>query len=282
MTVESMTTAPRTTEPRIRVLVVDDEPLARENLRIRLRGVEDLALVGECANGREALERIASERPEVVFLDVQMPDLDGFEVIERIPPELQPVIVFVTAYDQYALEAFRVHALDYLLKPFDDERLAEALQACRERVREGRRAQGADEAVYQLAGDTPARAPAPPGATLETGRALPDRLVIRARGRVFFIKTDAVDWVEANGDYARLHSGERSYLVRRTMNEMESRLDPRLFVRISRSSIVQLDRIRDLVPAARGEYRVRLTTGPELKLTRGYREKLESRLADRL
>ncbi len=258
----------------IRALIVDDEPLARENLRIRLRAVSDFELAGECANGGEALRAIDQHRPDVVFLDIQMPDMNGFEVVERTPPEMLPVVVFVTAYDHYALEAFRIHALDYLLKPFDDERFAEALDACRARVEQGRRAQRAGEAVYQLTGVAPG--PARPAA------AQPDRMVIKARGRVFFVKTSAIEWVEANGDYARLHSAERSYLLRRTMNEMEARLDPRLFVRVSRSAIVNLDQVRDLVPVARGEFRVRLLTGAEIKLTRNYREKLEARLGDRL
>jgi len=262
---------------KIRALIVDDEPLARENLRIRLRDVPDFEIAGECANGGEALRGIEQHRPDVVFLDIQMPDVSGFEVIERTPPEILPVIVFVTAYDHYALEAFRIHALDYLLKPFDDERFAEALAACRARVEEGRRAQRTGEEVYQLSGTRPGGRPDAP-----SGAGRPDRIVIKARGRVFFLKTSAIEWVEANGDYARLHSGERSYLLRRTMGEMESRLDPGIFVRVSRSAIVNLDRIQDLVPIARGEYRVRLVTGAEIKLTRGYREKIEARLGDRL
>jgi two-component system LytT family response regulator len=278
----------------IRALIVDDEPLARENLRIRLRDVTDFEIAGECANGGEALRAIERHRPDVVFLDIQMPDLSGFEVIERLAPEILPVIIFVTAYDQYALEAFRIHALDYLLKPFDDERFTEALAACRCRVEEGRRAQRAGEAVYQLSGGVTAGAGAPgttSGAAAlrvpggfggRPGAGQAERIVIKARGRVFFLKTSAIEWVEANGDYARLHSGERSYLLRRTMTEMEERLDPRTFIRVSRSAIVNLDQIRDLVPIARGEYRVRLLTGAEIKLTRNYREKLEGRLGDRL
>lgn len=276
----------------IRALIVDDEPLARENLRIRLGPVPDFAIAGEAGNGGEALRAIDLHRPDVVFLDIQMPDMNGFEVVERTPPESLPVIVFVTAYDHYALEAFRIHALDYLLKPFDDERLAEALEACRARVEEGRRAQRAGEAVYQLAGAAPGSTDSPlpgaPGGLVRDAAAAraaatqPDRIVIKARGRVFFLKLSAIEWVEANGDYARLHSGERSYLLRRTMNEMEARLDPQVFTRVSRSAIVNLDQVRDLVPIARGEYRVRLVTGAEIKLTRNYREKLEARLGDRL
>ncbi len=265
---------------KIRALIVDDEPLARENLRIRLRGVFDFEVVGECANGDEAVAGVARHRPDVLFLDIQMPDLSGFEVIERLPVEILPVIVFVTAYDQYALEAFRVHALDYLLKPFEDDRLAAALQTCRERIAQMRRARRTGEPIYQLSGAGAAEGVRIPGRA--PAGDLPERLVIKARGRVFFIKAADIDWVEANGDYARLHCGERSYLLRRTMGQMEERLNPRLFVRVSRSAIVNLDRVRDLMPVARAEFIVRLTTGAEIKLTRTYREKLEALLGDRL
>lgn len=263
----------------IRTLVVDDEPLARENLRIRLRDLPDFDIVGECANGVDALAQIAKLEPELLFIDIRMPDLDGFEVLEQVPDCTMPVIVFVTAYDRYALEAFRVHALDYLLKPFDDDRFAETLRLARERIGEVRRAAaGKDEPLYQLAGR--------PG----TGQA-PDRrerspcsgrLVIKARGRVFFLKVAAIDWVEANGDYSCLHAGSRSYLLRRTMQEMETRLDALGFVRVSRRAIVNLDRIRELLPAARGEFLIRLDCGQEVKLTRGYRTRLEESLGDQL
>jgi len=263
----------------IRTLIVDDEPLARENLRIRLRDVPDFEVVGECANGRDAIAAIGEHRPDLVFLDIRMPDMDGFAVLEGVEPELQPVVVFVTAYDRYALEAFRVHALDYLLKPFDEERFAETLEACRQRVAEVRR-RGAEAVRPEHEGapgegEVPAHDPARRNPYLE-------RLVIKSRGRVFFMRIDALDWIEACGDYVSLHAGEKSWLLRRTMNEMEARLDPRAFARVSRSAIVQLDRVQELVPTARGEHIVRLANGRELKLTRLYREKLEALLGDRL
>ena len=265
----------------IRTLIVDDEPLARENLRIRLREVPGFEVVGECGNGRDAIAAIAQGRPDLLFLDIRMPDMDGFAVLERIEPENQPVVVFVTAYDRYALEAFRVHALDYLLKPFDEERFAETLESCRQRVAEVRRldrgivaGRGADPAV-------PAEG-ALPAPDLSRANPFLDRLVIKDRGRVFFLRIGSLDWIEACGDYVSLHAGERSWLLRRTMNEMEVRLDPRAFARINRSAIVHLDRVQELVPATRGEHLVRLTGGRELKLTRLYREKLERLLGDRL
>jgi two-component system LytT family response regulator len=270
----------------IRTLIVDDETLARENLRLRLRGIDDFVIVGECANGREAVGAIAGMRPELVFLDIRMPDLDGFAVIERLEPESLPAIVFITAFDRYAIEAFRVHALDYLLKPIEEERFAETLQACRQRVAEMRRSGSgggtgdetphddrmrAAETLFQLSGAAPAAADP-----------LFDRLVIKSGGRVFFLRITTVDWIEAYGDYVRLHVGTQSYLLRRTMNEMETRLPARDFARTNRSAIVNLDRVKDLEPASRGELLVRLTTGRELKLTRIYREKLELLLGDRL
>jgi two-component system LytT family response regulator len=298
----------------IRTLIVDDETLARENLRLRLRGIDDFVIVGECANGREAIGAIAGMRPELVFLDVRMPDLDGFAVIERLEPENLPAIVFITAFDRYAIEAFRVHALDYLLKPIEEERFAETLQACRQRVAEMRRlgsgGETAGEAtrgdrarrterLFQLSGATSPSGDAqdgtaapPVGAARSDAPAvhagqvaadpLFDRLVIKSGGRVFFLRITTVDWIEAYGDYVRLHVGAQSYLLRRTMNEMEARLPARDFARTSRSAIVNLDRVKDLEPESRGELLVRLTTGRELKLTRIYREKLELLLGDRL
>jgi two-component system, LytTR family, response regulator len=263
----------------IRTLIVDDEPLARENLRIRLREFPDFEVIGECATGREAVGAVTAQRPDLVFLDIRMPDMDGFGVLERIDPDISPVVVFVTAYDRFALEAFRFHALDYLLKPFDEERFADTLQACRQRVAEMRLASREPAAA--------AGAPAEGDAQLRAsgaGRDNPylDRLVIKSHGRVFFLKTAALDWVEAYGDYVCLHSGEKTWLLRRTMHELEAGLAPRAFARISRSAIVNLDRIQELLPADRGEHLVRLADGRELKLTRTYREKLETLLGDRL
>jgi two-component system LytT family response regulator len=263
----------------IRTLIVDDEPLARENLRIRLRDVPDFEIVGECGTGREAVGAVAALRPDVVFLDIRMPDMDGFTVLEKLDPRIQPVIVFVTAYDRYAIEAFRVHALDYVLKPFDEERFAEALQACRQRMAELRRLER--ESAERAPGAAPA---AVEWAWPDVARGNPylDRLVIKSRGRVFFMKIDSLDWVEACGDYVSLHAGDKSWLLRRTMNEMEARLESRGFSRVSRSAIVNLDRVREVLPASRGEHIVRLAGGRELKLTRRYREKLEKLLGDRL
>jgi len=274
--------------PPIRTLVVDDERLARENLVIRLREVGDFDVVGECEGGLAALEAIDTDRPELVFLDIRMPDLGGFELLERIAPERMPVVVFVTAYDHYALEAFRVHALDYLLKPFDDERFAETLALCRRRVAAARREMVSPHHAYRLeigtGGATAQPSPAVPTAPAAPAAFAPccERLIVKGRGRVFFIRTDQVEWVAADGDYVRLHVAGQAYLLRRTMQEMEARLDPRHFARVSRSAIVNLDRVRELTPLARGEYRIHLRGGSTVKLTRTYRTALERHLGDRL
>lgn len=260
----------------IRTLLVDDEPLARENLRLRLRDAPDFEVVGECGTGREAVAAVAALRPELMFLDIHMPDMDGLSVVDLLDPDTLPVVVFVTAYDRHALEAFRVHALDYLLKPFERGRFRQALDACRRRVSEVRE-------LARVGGrpDAPREAHLAPGP--RGGADAPaDRLVVKSLGRVFFVATAAVDWIEANADYVSLHVGERSWLLRSTMAEMEARLDPRRFARVSRSAIVNLDRVRELRPAARGERLLRLTTGRELKLTRPHRHRLEARLRARL
>jgi two-component system, LytTR family, response regulator len=265
----------------IRAIIVDDEPLARENLTIRLQANDEFIIVGECANGQEAIDMIQAEKPDLVFLDIQMPDRNGFDVLEEIDPDIMPVVVFVTAYDRYALDAFRVHALDYLLKPFDDDRFAETLQYARETVAEIRKNQSeADSVTAPIAQDQPGELAGRDGR--QDGGKYWDRLIIKMRGRVFFLKTDNVEWIEAHGDYARLYSGSKNYLIRKTMNEMEQRLDPSCFARISRSSIIHLDRVVELKPISRGEFMIRLLSGSEMKLTRTYREKLEKLLGDRL
>jgi two-component system, LytTR family, response regulator len=263
----------------IRTLIVDDERLARRNLRIRLREVPDFEVVGEGATGREAIAAVTREHPEVLFLDIRMPDMDGFAVLEQIEPDILPVVIFVTAFDRFAMEAFRVHALDYLLKPFEDDRFAETLQTCRRRVAELRaltqESAARDHASETVSAGFPRPGEAPRNPYL-------DRLVIKSQGRVFFMKIVSLDWVEAFGNYVSIHAGDKSWLLRRTMQDMEDSLDPRVFCRVSRSAIVNVDRVRELVPIARGEHLVSLVSGRELKLTRGYRGKLEALLGDKL
>ena len=251
---------------KIRTLVVDDEPLARERLTSLLSAEQDIEVVGQCRDGEEAVTAIVDHSPDLVFLDVQMPAMNGFEVIDAVGPERMPLVIFVTAYDQHALRAFQVRALDYVLKPFDRERFQEALQRARAHIQRdetgdlGRRLLAL---VKDLRRDQPKT----------------DRLVVKSGGRLFFLRADEIDWIEAAGNYVRLHVGTTSHLLRETMNAIEGRLDPEKFFRIHRSRIVNMERIQEMQPWLNGEYAVVLRTGTRLTLSRGYREKLQERLA---
>jgi len=244
---------------------VDDEPLARERLASLLAGEPDIEIVGQCRDGEEAVTAIHDHSPDLVFLDVQMPHMNGFEVIEAVGVERMPLVIFVTAYDQHALRAFQVKALDYLLKPFDKERLTDALQRARKQIEReetgdlGRRLMAL---VKDLRKDQPRS----------------DRLVVKSGGRLFFLRADEIDWIEAAGNYVRLHVGTTSHLLRETMNAIEARLDPEKFFRIHRCRIVNMERIQELQPWLNGEYAVLLRTGTRLTLSRGCREKLQERL----
>ncbi len=231
------------------MLVVDDEPLARSNLTVLLPLQPDIEVIGECGSGREALAAIRAHRPDLVFLDVQMPEYDGFDVLELIGGDLPPAIVFVTAYDRYALRAFEVGALDYLLKPFDDARFELALGRARERLRQRR--------------DHPARI---------------ERVVVKSAGQVLFLKTAEIDWIGAADYYASLHVGPRTHLLRRTLSELEQELDPGVFCRIHRSTIINIDRLRSLDMGADGEYAACLKDGTRLRVSRRYRKSLQDRL----
>jgi two-component system LytT family response regulator len=248
-----------------RVLIVDDEPLARRRIRRLLRGMPDVSVVGEAADGRAALGAIAAEKPDLVFLDVQMPGSDGFDVIQAVKPDRMPLVVFVTAYDKYALRAFDVHALDYLLKPFDRDRFQRALQRVREQM-EGQQTGDLGRRLLALVQD------------LKPDQQRLDRLVVKSGGRVFFLRTEEIDWIEAAGNYVRLHLGTDSHLFRETMNALEAKLDVNRFFRIHRSRIVNIERIQELQPWFNGEYAVILRDGTRLTLSRGYREKLQERL----
>jgi two-component system LytT family response regulator len=250
---------------KIRTMVIDDEPLARERIVGLLQQEQDIELVGECADGAQAVSAIQQQSPDLVFLDVQMRACDGFNIIQQVGPDRMPAVVFVTAYDEYALRAFEVHAIDYLLKPFGRDRFQQTLKHAREHL-ERRRAGDLGRRLLALVQDVK-----PEPAKL-------DRLVVKSGGRVFFLRTDQIDWIEAAGNYVRLHMAEDAHLFRETMNNMEARLDARRFVRIHRSRIVNTDRIKELQPWFNGEYVVVLHTGARLTLSRGYREKFQQRL----
>ncbi len=247
----------------MRTLIVDDEPLARERIRTLLCDEPDIELVGECGDGKEAVSAIREKSPELLFLDVQMPEMDGFAVLRAVGPERVPAVVFVTAYDRYALRAFDVHALDYLLKPFDRERFQKALERARAQL--GERGTLGDR-LLALPKD------------VKKVSKHPERFVIKSAGRVFFLRADEIDWVEAAGNYVQLHVGPTTHLMRETMGRLEARLDPEKFVRIHRSTIVQVDRIKEMQPAFHGDYIVILQDGARLNLSRSYREKLQTLL----
>jgi len=242
----------------MRVLIVDDEPLAIAAIRNLLRSHPDVEIAGECQSGADAIAAIQSAPPDLVFLDVQMPEVDGFAVLEAIGRDRMPHVVFVTAYDQYAVRAFEVHALDYLLKPFDRERFEEALERARRRLES--HPQWTERVL----------------AMLREGRSeYLERLIIRTGGRVFFVNAREIDWIEAQGNYVNLHAGANTWLFRESLGSLEARLDPRRFRRIHRSTMVNLDSIREMRPCFHGDYEVVLRNGITLKLSHRYRGNLE-------
>ncbi len=249
----------------MRVVIVDDEPLARRGVRARLAAVPDMRVVAECANGAEAVTAIQALAPDLVFLDIQMPDLNGFDVLWRLPSRKTPLVVFLTAYDQYALEAFEAQALDYLLKPIDDERFMKALERARLLIA----SQSLSEierrirALLETLQETESRPRYRARMTVKTGR------------RVTIVDVTEIDWVGAAGDYVTLHVGEKDYLVRQTISSLERELDPERFLRIHRSTIVQTSRIAELMTLENGEFLVRLRSGTELRTSRSYSRRLE-------
>jgi two-component system LytT family response regulator len=246
----------------MRALVVDDEAPARSRLRAFLREEPGWELVGECTNGEQALEAIRRERPDLVFLDIRMPRLDGFGVVERLGEDEMPLVVFTTAYDEYAVKAFEVHALDYLLKPFDRERFSRTLARARGRrgAGEGGKLRAEIQSVLL---------------ELRGGSACPDRVALKVDGRLVFVRYDEVDWVEAEGNYVKFHLGSVGHLVRETLTWCEQQLPSPRFLRISRSAIVNTDRIREVQPLFSGDQAVLLRDGTKLTLSRNYRERLE-------
>jgi two-component system LytT family response regulator len=247
----------------IRAVIVDDEPLARRRIRGLLAEAEGVEVVAECANGREAIQALEASPPDLLFLDIQMPEVDGFDVLRAIGVGHVPVVIFVTAYDQFALRAFEAHALDYLLKPFDDERFEAALQRARERISQ------------RQGGDLDRRL----RALLEERRGEPGylrRLAVPTGNRSVFVRTEEIDWIEAERNYIRLHVGGRTHLLRENLGRMESALDPATFCRIHRSTIVNVDRIQAVESLLGGEYLVVLHDGTRLTSGRSYRRNLHA------
>ncbi len=250
---------------KIRVLVVDDEALARERACQLLRKDPEVEIAGQCADGQAAVEMILREKPDLVLLDVQMPELDGFAVVEAVGPENMPAVIFVTAHEKFALKAFEVHAVDYLLKPYDRERFETALAHAKSRL------------ARPESGELQSRMNALLG-ELKTQPKAANRLVVKTAGRVLLLKSEDVDWVEAADNYVVLHVGPDTHMLRETMTSIEGRLPEGKFIRVNRSTIVNIDRIKEMQPLFHGEYVIILRTGAKVTLSRGHREKLDQLL----
>jgi two-component system, LytTR family, response regulator len=244
---------------KIRALIVDDEPLARQRVRLLLGDEPDVEIVGECDSGVEAVSQIQKAKPDLLFLDVQMPEMDGFEVLRTIPGELLPVVIFTTAYDQHALRAFDAHAMDYLLKPFKPERFKQAVQRAREHLAD-KHAGNAARGLLELLAERPAASPCL------------SRLAVKTTDRVIFVSVEDIETIEAAGKYAVVHVGKDNHILRETMSNLEAKLPPDRFLRISRSVIVNIDRIQEFQPMFKGESVIVLKNGKRFPTTRGARE----------
>jgi two-component system LytT family response regulator len=243
----------------IRTLIVDDEPWARSRIASLLATEPDFSLLEPCTGGAEAIRAIVDQKPQVVFLDVRMPDIDGFDVVDAIGVDAMPLVVFATAYEEYALKAFDAGALDYLLKPFDEERFRRAVARLRRELHDPAAATAALGGVMTQ---------------LRRSRGFAERLVVNTSGRVVFLKTADIDWLEASGNYVMIHAGREKHLMRDTLRALEERLDPARFVRLHRSSIVNIERLRELLPWSRGEQVAVLRDGTQLTIGRAFRERL--------
>lgn len=251
-----------------RVLVVDDEPLARRGIVSRLQPYAQFEVAAECENGEDALQAISEHHPDLIFLDVQMPEMNGFEMLDHLPQEERPAVIFLTAFDQYALQAFEVHAIDYLLKPIDDLRFAEAVDRV-QRMLQMERDTTLSERLESLLSDLHAK----------RGSGSNQRFAIRNGRRVFFITANEVEWIEAQGDYAALHVGGKTHLLREPLHILERRLDPSAFVRIHRSTIIRLDRVAEMQALANRDCLLRLKDGTTLRVSRSYSDRLQEALS---
>ncbi len=254
----------------IRLLIVDDEPLARAGVRRLLQDDAAIEVIGECGDGAEAVVAILDQQPDAVLLDIKMPEMNGLDVVRTIGVERMPLTVFITAYDEHALRAFELHAVDYLLKPFDDDRFAQTIERLKGELRT-RAAARLSEKLLNVLQDTQPKGP----------RYL-TRIVVRGDGRTLLLRASDVDWIEAADYYARIHAAGKSHLLRETMNELEEKLDPEVFFRVHRSAIVNLEKVKEIQPYTRGEHIVIMNSGAKVRLSRGRREKLESLLGQNL
>lgn len=246
---------------KLRIIIIDDEPIARERIKNFLQQETDIEIIGEGENGLEAVQLIEEKKPDLVLLDIQMPEMDGFGVIQSIGADLMPAVIFITAYDNFALKAFEVHALDYILKPFNNERFLEALNRARNKINNSQLNQLSTQFNSVLK-------------TLQDGKKFLSRLAIKTGGRIYFIKTENVDWIESAGNYVLLYTKNEKHIYRETMKCLEMKLDPEKFVRIHRTQIVNIDNIKELQPQSHGEYTIILQSGKRLTLSRNYRDRL--------
>ncbi len=242
---------------KLRILIVDDMPLSRQRTRRYLAETPDVEIVGECDEVESALEAVARLAPNLLLLDVQMPGLTGFHLLDRIPADRRPAVVFITAFDEFAVKAFAVRAVDYLLKPFDRERLAQALAKARDALARSRFA-------------------SPPPSKLPAGYL--DRIAVKSVGKTVLVSTATIDWIETSGNYLCLHAGKETHLVRATMNQLESQLDPRSFVRIHRSTMVRIEAVREIQPLFNGDQTIILANRDKVVLSRSFREKAQAAL----
>ena len=246
----------------IKTVIVDDEPLARRTLCDLLKQHDDLQVIAECSDGDQAIQAIIDYKPDLLFLDVNLPGKNGFDVLQETPFEIMPVVVFVTAYEQYAVKAFEVHAIDYLLKPVDEERFNYTLERIRKEIERARSGSNLSRRIMSLLEDTD-----------KTPKHM-ERIKVKSSGTYIFLRVEEIDWIESEANYLRLHVGKNSYLVRGTMNSIEQKLDPNKFVRIHRSAIVNLDSIKEVHPwVQQGEYSLSLLDGRKLTISRNYRER---------
>jgi two-component system, LytTR family, response regulator len=269
---------------QIRAIIVDDEELARRGLELRLQSHADIELVAQCSNGREALTAIAHEQPDIVFMDVQMPGLNGFQIVKRLPQDAMPLVIFVTAYDRYALDAFAAQALDYLLKPVDETRLTQALDRARLELKQHSLI-ARHESMLKLLAQVDGTDSLDRHDLVAQLRGLSEPryasvLPIRTESQTIRLPVNDIDWIDAAGDYMCVHAQGNTYILRETMKGLETVLNPSLFARVHRSTIVNVERVQRLRPHMNGEYFLTLTSGQELKLSRSYRDSLEKLLAD--
>jgi two-component system, LytTR family, response regulator len=263
---------------KIRTLIIDDEPLAREGIRLLLQRDPEIEITGECSDGKAALKAIKNNIVDLLFLDIQMPEMNGFEVLKNIRSDEFPAIIFVTAYDKYALEAFKYHALDYLLKPFNDEQFYKSLSNAKEYIHLKKYKQLSKSILTLIKDYDEHKNPVENKIPVEPeGQKSPylNRIPISIAGHIHVIKVNEIDWIEAADYYAKLHVGNKTHLLRETMINLEVKLDPSKFIRIHRSTIVNIDRITELEPYFNGEYYVILNSGQKLKLSRSYKSKLK-------